>query len=211
MVVPSDPTFSLPETRGPNPPADMHRHAHVETRSSVWSRLSLTSLLATLGPWVTGSALPLSYVSLGIHLASQGVLSIGALEQVGPADLGALPGFAASEPPAQSASPACVLSPGLGPFPRLPCGGGWRVSGQREWFKVQSASRLSRKNCQKTLVSLEDRGEGGSPGAGEQAADSRPQGLALLPHTPQLQLSVPLLPLLFTVCCRPHSLPFFCP
>ena len=151
-MVPSDPTFSLPETRGPNPPADMHRHAHVETRSSVWSRLSLTSLLATLGPWVTGSALPLSYVSLGIHLANQGVLSIGALEQVGPADLGAHPVFAASEPPAQSASPACVLSPGLGPFPRLPCGGGWRVSGQREWFEVQSASRLSRKNCQKTLA-----------------------------------------------------------
>ena len=69
-------------------------------------------------------------VSLGIHPANQGVLSFGALEQVGPADSGALLVFAASEPPAQSTLPACVFPPRLVPFPRLPCGR-WGVSGQR--------------------------------------------------------------------------------
>lgn len=68
-----------------------------------------------------GPVLPLSSVfSLGIHPANQGVLSFGALEQVGPADSGALLVFAASEPPAQSTLPACAFPPRLVPFPRLP-------------------------------------------------------------------------------------------
>lgn len=173
------------------------------------SRLSLTNPLPHQ-LWVTGPALPLSSVSLGIHPANQGVLSIRALEQVGPADLGALPALQLlSLLPRVPHRPGRRLPPGLVLSPGCPVAGGGSV-GRESDLRFRALPRLRRKNCQETQVSLEDQGEGVESRAGEQAADSRPQGLCPLPHTPQLQpVSPPCFLSLFKAL--PHSLPFFAP